>query len=108
MTTTTDLSKFGYRELKRLEFLLKAMREKGLPDDFDNSEVTPMMNVDSGNVFLTNDSYEVAMMNGDSLEKWHVCSYCGHEGFLEDFEHAPSDPDCTEQMKDAGIQLEEV
>jgi hypothetical protein len=108
MTTTTDLSKFGHRELKKLEFLLKAMREKGLPDDFDNSEVTPMMNVDSRNVFLTNDSYEVAMMNGDALEKWHTCSYCGHEGFLEDFKHEPADSDCTEQMKDAGLQVEGI
>ena len=42
--TTTNLSDFGYRELEMLEELLKAMREQGLPDDFYDEEVHPMMN----------------------------------------------------------------
>ena len=42
--TTTNLSDFGYRELAMLEELLKAMREQGLPDDFSDDEVHPMMN----------------------------------------------------------------
>ena len=62
--TTTNLSDFGYRELAMLEDLLKAMREQGLPDDFYDEEVHPMMNQNSGNVFLTNSEYQVAMMNG--------------------------------------------
>ena len=65
--TTTNLSDFGYRELEMLEELLKAMREQGLPDDFYDEEVHPMMNQNSGNVFLTNSEYKVAMMNGDKL-----------------------------------------
>jgi hypothetical protein len=103
MTTTTNLSDFGWRELKMLEKLLKAYREQGLPRNFDNDEVVPMMNKNSGDVFLTNASYDVAMMNGDNLEKWHNCSYCGHEGFLEDFEHEAVNADCSEQMTEAGL-----
>jgi hypothetical protein len=83
-TTTTNLAEFGYRELKLLELLLTAMREQGLPNDFYNDEVHPMMNKNSGNVFLTNSDYQCAMMNGDKLETWYNCYNCGHEGFAED------------------------
>ena len=82
--TTTDLSRFGYRQLAMLEELLKAMREQGLPNDFDDDEVHPMMNTNSGNVFLTNSEYEVAMMNGDKLESFYWLGYGGNEGFLDE------------------------
>lgn len=82
--TTTNLSDFGYRELEMLEKLLKAMREQGLPSDFYENEVVPMMNQSSGNVFLTNSEYQVAMMNGNKLESFYWLSYHGNEGFLED------------------------
>lgn len=82
--TTTDLSDFGYRELAMLEELLKAMREQGLPDDFYDDEVIPMFNRISGNVFLTNSDYQVAMLNGDNLESWYFLSYHGNEGFLDE------------------------
>lgn len=82
--TITDLSDFGYRELTMLEELLKAMREQGLPDDFYDDEVVPMFNRISGNVFLTNSDYQVAMLNGDNLESWYFLSYHGNEGFLDE------------------------
>jgi hypothetical protein len=82
--TTTDLADFGSRERGMLIELLVSWREQGLPDDFYGHEVRPMMNRNSGNVFLTNSDYQVAMMNGDKLETWYTCSNCGHEGFKED------------------------
>lgn len=82
--TTTNLSDFGYRELMMLEELLKAMREQGLPKDFYDEEVHPMMNQSSGNVFLTNSDYQVAMLNGDKLESFYFLSYHGNEGFLDE------------------------
>ncbi len=84
MCTTTNLADFGYIEITGLIKLLIALCEQGLPDDFDNTDVHPMMNKNSGNVFLTNDNYEVAMLNGDKLETWYHCGNCGHEGFAED------------------------
>jgi len=81
------------------------MREQGLPENFDNTGVHPMLNQDSGYVFLTNEDFQVAMMNGDKLEKWHTCSYCGHEGFLEDFWHSDEDKECREQMSWAGLDI---
>jgi hypothetical protein len=82
--TTTDLAEFGSRERYELVKLLEAWDKQGLPEDFEDDEVTPMMNKMSGNVFLTNSDYQVAMMNGDKLESWYTCCNCGHEGFAED------------------------
>jgi len=82
--TTTDLSDFGHRELEMLEELLCAMRTQGLPDDFDDCDVVPVMNQYSGNVFLSNSEYQVAMMNGDKLESFYTLSYSGEEGFADE------------------------
>lgn len=90
---TEDLSRFGSRELEILEKLLKARRENGLPESFHNDGVKPAMNADSGNVFLVNSEYQVAMMNGDKLELFISTPYEGIEGFLVDIteEKSPND-----------------
>lgn len=82
--TTTDLADFGYRELGLLRELIEAMEDHGLPEDFESCGVTPMFNTHSGEVFLTNDEYQVAMERGGRLESWYTLSYTGHEGFLDD------------------------
>lgn len=79
--TTTDLTKFGYRERKLAEDLLKAWREQGLPEDFYEDEITIMFNTHSGCVFLTNSEYQVAMLNGDKLESFYTDFETGEEGF---------------------------
>lgn len=84
MTTTTDLSEFNSGNRLDLIELLRAWDRQGLPEDFYDDEVRPMLNKNSGYVFLTNSDYQVAMMNGDKLESWYTCSNCGHEGFEED------------------------
>lgn len=86
--TTTDFSDFGYREREEAKELLKAWSEQGLPEDFEDDNVTIMMNLESGYVFLTNDNYQVAMLNGDKLESFYTLPYGGEEGFAEDFKDA--------------------
>lgn len=102
--TTTNLSDFGYRELDMLCELLKAMKEQGLPIDFYDDEVHPEMNQYSGNVFLTNSEYQVAMLNGDKLESWYFLSYHGNEGFLDeliiDYDNGNIMPEDFEQLAD--------
>lgn len=95
MTTTTDLANFGFLELKQLELLLTAFREQGFPADFTPGQVHPEMNQNSGYVFLTNEDYQVAMLNGDKLESFYSCPYCGHEGFKEKMDHG-TDAYCKE------------
>jgi hypothetical protein len=81
---TTDLAAFGARERAMLVDLLSAWKDQGLPYDFDTYNVVPMFNTKSGCVFLTNEEYQAAMLNGDKLESWYYCPNCGHEGFKED------------------------
>lgn len=82
--TINDFSKFGYRERLMAEHLLHAWNEQGLPEDFIDDEVSIIMNTHSGNVFLTNSDFQVAMMNGDKLESFYTDFETGEEGFRED------------------------
>ena len=103
--TTTDFSKFGSRERHMAEELLRASRSQGFPENFDDDGITIMMNMHSGHVFFTNAEFQVAMMNGDTLETWHNCPICGHEGFAEDMtdnDHG-EDGECLEFLQDIGI-----
>jgi len=77
---TEDLAKFGFREISLLRDILNAWCEDGLPVDFYSEGVRPAMNTHSGNVFLVNEDYQTAMMNGDKLESFYVTPYQGHEG----------------------------
>lgn len=104
--TTTDLSKFGYREITMAKDLLTAWVDHGLPKDFEDDGVTVMMNTHSGNVFLTNSEYQVAMMNGDKLESFYNCPECGHEGFQEDMEHE-GNKNCQEYLEQIGVKSQE-
>jgi hypothetical protein len=101
--TTTDMAKMGSRERGMMRELLNAWNEQGLPEDFEADEVVVMFNMNSGSVFLTNSEYQAAMMNGDKLETWYNCPYCGHEGFKEDMKHKPEAKDCTEYLEQLGV-----
>ena len=82
MSTTDDLRAFGFRELKMAAELLSAYCQD--PPGFLGHGVHLMMNTYSGCVFLTDEDFNVAMMNGDRLEQFHFCPECGAEGFAED------------------------
>ncbi|MCB1380909.1 MAG: hypothetical protein KDK89_21455 [Alphaproteobacteria bacterium] len=97
MTTTTDLKDFGFRELRMAADLLSDYCES--PPDFLGSGVYLMMNTHSGYVFLTDEDFNVAMMNGDKLEQFHSCPECGAEGFAEDM---PDSPCCQRYLEDVG------
>lgn len=101
MTNTNDLSKFGYIELKETARLLNAYVDNG-KNILDGDGVKVGFNPNSGCVFLVDEDYNVAMMNGDDLELWYNCPICGHEGFLEDMQHGEDDEECQEYLKDIG------
>jgi len=79
-----DLSKLGYREVYILADLLKEYAKGDC--DFLGDNVTWEYNPHSDNLFLIDEEYNVAMMNGDKLEQWHNCPNCGAEGFLSEGE----------------------
>lgn len=84
--TTTNLGDFGWRELKIARDLLDKMIEEGLPDEFYDEGVEIMFNRHSGKVFLVNEEFQVAMLNGDELEMFYSCPECGAEGFADEIE----------------------
>ena len=72
------------RERRELRSILTAWELHGLPDDFSDTGVKFVFNRDSGYVFLTNDDYQVVMVNGDVLESFYTTPYNGCEGFWPD------------------------
>ena len=97
--TTTDISKFGTREIIMLRDILDAWVENGLPHDFNNDEVVPMMNLNSGNVFLTNSDYQVAMMGDGELQSFYSCPECGYEGFFHEMNN-DGEKCCSEYVRE--------
>ena len=77
---TADLSRFGYRELMIAGKLLHAYSEQ--PADFLGTGLTINFNTHSGYVFLSDEDYNVGMLDeDDKLKQWFSCPECGHEGF---------------------------
>jgi len=81
---TADFSKFGYRELQLASELLQAYLKQGA--EFLTDGITLNFNINSGFVFLSDEDYNVAMLNGEELEQFFSCPECGTEGFKEEFE----------------------
>ena len=100
---TTDMTKFGYRELDMAGDLLKAFKGENDKSKWMEDGVQVWFNPNSGNVFLCDEDYNTAMMNGDNLEDWFSCPECGHEGFAEDMMHGEDNAECQLYLKDMGI-----
>jgi len=93
---TNDFSLFGFIEIQEAAKLLTAYCEdKNILGDGVKVEFNP----NSGNVFLVDENYDVAMMNDGKLEKWYSCPHCGFEGFINEMkEHNPENTGCTEYL----------
>lgn len=107
MTTTTNLADFGFREIKMARDLLDAWIASGLPSDFSDAGVTIMMNSNSGNVFLTNEEFEVAMESEGKLYSFYNSPYEGKEGSFEDLlaEYADMHAEDQEWFKELAERL---
>ncbi|MEM6746256.1 MAG: hypothetical protein AAF608_02445 [Pseudomonadota bacterium] len=96
-TVTTDLARFGFRELERAAALLTAYCSN--PPEFLGHGVHIAMNRLSGEVFLSDEDFAVGMLMDGEIKQWHFCPECGSEGFAEDL---PSDPCCQTYLKTLG------
>ncbi len=86
---------FGYRELNMAAKLLGAFKGPSDQSTLDVG-VAVEFNPNSGNVFLVDEDYNVAMMNGDKLEDWINCPECGHEDFDSEFLDSSVNDCCKE------------
>jgi len=88
---TEDLSEFSFIELIEAGKLLAALRRGknrincGFPLDFSKENVKIGFNKDFGSVFLTNENYEVCMVDDDgNLFSYYTTPYQGLEGSFEE------------------------
>lgn len=83
---TCDLSKFGARELREAVELLEKFADT---PDFQSglgNGIKLWFNMESGTVFLSDEEYNVAMLNGKGiLERFVSCCECGAEGFVSEW-----------------------
>lgn len=80
------LDGFGYREMAIAGEILSQIGNRGLPEGFDPDGLAIELNPLSGDVYLINSSYQIAMMNGDSLEMYYILPHSGEEGFRDELE----------------------
>jgi hypothetical protein len=62
-----NLEAFGFRELDIASKLLAKVSEYGYPRDFSDAGISLAFNTHSGYVFLTNEDYQVLMLENDKL-----------------------------------------
>ena len=98
---TDNLASFGSRERYMAGKLLLALSENNHTKFLGDNGLKLWMNRNSGNVFLCDEDFNTAMMNGDTLEDWINCPNCGHENFLTEFKASnPSSNCCLEYYKE--------
>ena len=98
-----ELDGYGYREMAIASEILKEIISNGLPVGFDSDGLAIEFNPFSGEVFLTNDYYQIAAMNGDSLEMYYILPHSGEEGFRDELEELDLNelhPDDQQYLKD--------
>lgn len=97
---TNDLTRFGRRELALAGELLVAYAQCRELDDILTDGVQVWFNTHSGYVFLSDEDFNVVMMNPetDRAEQWFNCPYCGHEGFITDMAHDPDADECLKYL----------
>jgi len=102
---TYDLSEFGNVELNKAVELLKKYTEaveNGEDEELGlTTNIRLAMNTSSGYVFLTDDDYNVVMVNPETkrAEKYYTCGVCGFEGFKDEFKNHSKDPECLEEIR---------
>jgi len=63
-----NLEVFGFRELDIASKLLAKVSEYGYPRDFSDAGISLAFNTHSGYVFLTNEDYQVLMLENGKLK----------------------------------------
>lgn len=94
---TQDISKFGIREKLEAGNLLKAYGENGA--EFLTDGVTVEFNPNSGMVFLVDEDFNVAVLDGDKLVQFFNCPQCGNEGTDEDYPFTKHEGYCSKQCQ---------
>lgn len=82
MGNTRDLRDFNFEELHRAGKLLQLVKTDKDHTFRLGTHITAELNPSSGYVFLVDENFNVAMLNGEHLEDWLICPKCKNEGFI--------------------------
>ena len=115
MVVTEDLAEFGQRELNEAKDLLTAYLENNKTHMFEDDKVRLCFNTHSGNVFLSDENYNVAVVHDKrhliekgrddypeviykkELVDWLHCPECGDESDRYEFEDWVTNGDTAEE-----------
>jgi len=88
---TADFSKFGWVDLKLAIQLLGVYAKKGA--NFLGQGLTVNLNINSGYVFLSDEDYNVGVLNykGTAIVQFYSCPECGYENTQEQAEFEEKD-----------------
>jgi hypothetical protein len=97
MRNTRDLSDFGQIERREAGRLLTTLGTVKDLTKFLGDGVAVEFNTYSGMVFLVDEDYNVAVMNGHNLEDFHSCPNCGNEAVSSEFRSDFKSSDCCQE-----------
>ena len=96
---TRDFSEFGHRERQEAATLLK-LYGTNEDDSSLGEKISVEFNPSSGNVFLVDEDYSVAMELDGKLVDWVSCPNCGHEDYAPYFKDSALGDCCLEYHKE--------
>jgi hypothetical protein len=95
-TVTKDLNDFGFRERGIASKILSTLNTK---KDFTKSlgklGLEICFNMESGFVFISDQDYNVAIMNDDNLEDFLTCYECGYENPRSEYKEDIKEDGCN-------------
>jgi hypothetical protein len=104
-TVTNNYDDFGLREKEEARDLLAVYGTHKDKTQFLGSGVQVYFNMMSGFVFLSDEDYNVAMLNVDGeLEDFITCPNCGGESLASEFRDDCTDECCQEYADDMGLE----
>lgn len=103
MHNTQDFADFGHIEREEAGLLLRTFGTHKDDTLFLENDVKVEFNPMSGNVFLVDGDYNVAMMTEGRLENFFSCPNCGMEAFQSEFREECTDECCQEYADELQI-----
>ena len=104
MRNTQNYDEFGHVEREEATLLLKTYGTNKDDTIRLESGIKVEFNPMSGNVFLVDEDFNCAMMNGDRLENFFYCHECGNEALQSEFREQCESDCCIEYANELGIE----
>ena len=99
MDNTRNFARFGSRERSIAAELLTALHtDKDKASHLSDNGISIEFNLNSGIVFLVDEDFNIAVMEGDQLVDFLSCPECGTEGTPNDMLGMELSPCCNKYL----------